>query len=325
MYTAIMEQFDFGNSIFSLEKIWDQRTAVSQKTALYLSPDSNPYCSRLNPIFSFEVEESYLRYFNVLSLRDGVYPLLRFFFINPAPHVADPKIVIDEKLSSLVPVAWREKTLLRSLYTNEKVFPKTIEECLILISPDEDSLPLDIMELELKKLADKTKSYPKVSFYFSSCIKKGEEYAEAVSSWGYTTLNMINKTFHGKNVEIIDWDKLQKKNLSKVCFTHFNPLSFYFTDSFLTHDLLQRGASLLESKQTAGKVIHREELSMNHGVELTEWTDDKKRSLYDQVDLKMIFGDEIREKPAFKGYTFVTLTNHSFKQFALERARELNQ
>ena len=72
-------------------------------------------------------------------------------------------------------------------------------------------------------------------------------------------------------------------------------------------------------------MIHREELSMSHGFELVEWFDDQKRSLYDQVDLKSLFGDEIREKPAFKGYTFVTLTNHSFKQFALERARELYQ
>ncbi|AUN99915.1 hypothetical protein C0V70_17745 [Bacteriovorax stolpii] len=322
---VIMEHFDFGNSIFSLEKIWDQRTAVSQKTALYLSPDSNPYCSRLNPIFSFEVEDDYLRYFNVLSLRDGVYPLLRFFFINPAPHVADPMIIIDEKLSSLVPKAWREKTLLRSLYDNEKVFPKPIEECLILISPDKDSLPLEIMEVELAKLAEKTKKYPKISFYFSSCIRKGEEYAEAASTWGYTTLNAVNMAFGGRNIEILDWGKLQKKNLAKVCFTHFNPLSFYFTDSFLTHDLLQRGATLLENKKTMKNVIHREELSMNHGFELAEWFDDHKQSLYDKVDLKSLFGDEIREKPAFKGYTFITLTNHSFKQFALERAKELYQ
>lgn len=320
-----MEHFDFGNSIFSLEKIWDQRTAVSQKTTLYLSPDSNPYCSRLNPIFSFEVEENYLHYFNVLSLRDGVYPLLRFFFLNPIPHVADPRIIIDEKLSSLVPEAWREKTLLRSLYTNEKVFPKRIEECLILISPDEDSLPLDIMEKELLKLAEKTRNYAKISFYFSSCIRKGEEYAEAVSNWGYTALNAVHKAFEGRNIEILDWGKLQKKNVAKVCFTHFNPLSFYFTDSFLTHDLLQRGAMLLEEQKPLKNAIHREELSMNHGFDLAPWPDNQKRSFYDQVDLKKLLGDEIREKPAFKGYTFVTLTNHSFKQFALERARELCQ
>lgn len=64
---------------------------------------------------------------------------------------------------------------------------------------------------------------------------------------------------------------------------------------------------------------------MNHGFDLAPWSDNQKRSFYDQVDLKKLFGDEIREKPAFKGYTFVTLTNHSFKQFALERARELYQ
>lgn len=323
-----MEQFDFGNSIFSLEKIWDQRTAVSQKTALYLSPDSNPYCSRINPIFSFEIEsgdDNYLRYFNIVSLRDGVYPLLRFFFLNPTPHLADPLIVIDSKMASLVPKAWREKTLLRSLYTNEKVFPKKSEECLILISPDKDSLPVDIIEKEISSLVEKTKFYSKISMYLSSCIKKGEEYAEAASTWGYTILNLLNQAFEGKQVEILDWNQIQKKNMSKVDFTHFNPLSFYFTDSFLTHDLLQKGGTLLDKTVPLGDVIYREEISINHGFLFSKWTDDKKTSLYDQIDLKTMFGSEIREKPAFKGYTFVTLTNKSFKQFASERARELYQ
>jgi hypothetical protein len=224
-----------------------------------------------------------------------------------------------------VPVLWREKTLLRSLYTNEKVFPKKSEECLILISQDKDSLPLDIIERELNHLAEKTKSYKKISIYFSSCIKKGEEYAEAASTWGYTILNSLNSAFSGKQIEVLDWSQIQKKNMSKVDFTHFNPLSFYFTDSFLTHDLLQKGGTLLDKEAPLKNVIHREEVSMNHGFLFSKWHDDQKTSLYDQVDLKNLFGSEIRERPAFKGYTFVTLTNKSFKQFSLLRARELYQ
>lgn len=325
---VIMEQFDFGNSIFSLEKIWKERTPVSQKATLYLSPDSNPYCSRLNPIFSFEIEsgeENYLRYFNILSLRDGVYPLLRFFFLNPTPHTADPTLVIDEKLSSLVPVAWREKVLLRRLYVNEQVFSKEADECVILISPDQDALPLDVMESEFKKLAENTKHYSKISLYFSSCIHKGEEYAEAVSSWGYNVLNAFHKTFQGKEVEILSWSALQKKGMSKVAFAHFNPLHFYFSDSYLTHDLLQKGASLLEKAKRPETSFFKEEISINHGYYLFPWKDSGKKSLYDQVQLKDLFGSEIREKPAVKGFTFVTLTNKSFKDYAVERARELYQ
>lgn len=256
------------SSIFSYEKIWTHPTPMHRKFWTYLLPDSHAYHSTINPIFSFELEEDNFkgfRIFPLLSLRDGVYPLMKYFAINPTPHEIDPVLIVDSRFSKLVPVAWREKVILRDLFVNKKILDVQPKELLLLITPDRDSTPKDIFEKEMDRLATQIAPFDNVSILLSSCAFLGEEGHNEDFSWGHKLLKIIFDKLPGKNINIIDYKEFKKINVSETQFHFLNTLQFYFSDSSLLHDLLRRGALPLEKtieKKVKDIVIN---ISMNHG------------------------------------------------------------
>ena len=310
-----------GKSIFGMNKIWKEKKGLAKKYILFLTPDSSVYCSRINPVFSFEIE-NFIQHFSVISLRDGVYPLMRFFFMNPRPYQSEAVVVIDEKLASLVPLAWIENVYVRKVFIKEKLFPLRSTECLLLISPDQDNLPLDILTKELERKAVYVRKAAAISIFFSSCNKIGEEHVEVDTAWRYQVLQVILKMFPDKEIQILDWQKFQKKNMNGINFFEINPLKFYFSDSFLMHDLLQRGATSPEFLADGQMEWHQENISINHGYYIYPLKKEHS-TLYDEVLIKEIFNESINVKVKSKNYTDLKLTNKSFQDFCSEIAREL--
>jgi len=304
------------NSIFFHEKIWKDMAPMHDKYRAYLSPDSNIYHSVINPIFSFELEADNFksfRIFSMLSLRDGIYPLLRFFAINPVPHEIDPVLVIDSKLASAVPSAWRDRVVLRELFVKPKMIEVNSKELLLLISPDKDALPLDVFEKDLDGLQSEIDSFESISVYLSSCNSFGEEDAEFDSSWGYKLLRSIFNKFPDKKISILDYNEYQKKNVSEVTFHFLNSLQFYFSDSYLLHDLLQRGAIPLEvqSQKTSMSV----DISINHGFNFHQ-NFETNEIVLDSVLREKVFKGIIFQ-PAMSGdFTNLKLSTKEFKNWA---------
>lgn len=303
--------------------IWDNRHGLARKYPLFLSPDSISYSSRINPIFSFEIEK-FLNSFNVISLRDGVYPLLRFFFMNPVPLNKEQIIIIDEKLSLLVPNEWRANIFLRKIFTKEKLFPVISEECLLLISPDKDNLPLDILLNELDKKSQIINDASKISLFFSSCNKIGEEYASEDKSWRFIVLQALLQFFPDKMIEVLDWDNLHKKKMNGVKILEINPLQYYFTDSFLIHEFYQKGAIAAETSISSKEEWHCEHVSIYHGFYIYPLSDNHK-SIYESDKVKKTFREPINIEVGPKNYTDLKLTTKSFQDFCSDKARQIYQ
>lgn len=249
-------------SVFSFEEIWKSPVLLNKKYRTYLAPDSYAYHSVINPIFSFEVNEDFNK-FSLLSLRDGLYPLARFFAINPNPRIGDPYLIIDSRLESIVPFSWREKTIVRELFTER--FAEGSRELLLLISPDKDSLPLDLLELELDKISQDIERFEKVSIFMSSCNSYGEEDPEYDLAWDKKVLKTLLEKIPASKIRILDFAEYTALNVSEVNFYFLNPLLFYFSDSYLEHDLLQRGASPLFTPRKKDSNDFNVKVSINHG------------------------------------------------------------
>ncbi len=311
-----------GPSVFSVDNIWSDPGPIHKKYTAFLTPDSRTYTNSINPIFSFELEDTSLRFFNILSLRDGVYPLLRFFAMNPVPHVMDSSLIVDASLASLVPKEWRSKVLLRELYVEKPVFDYQANECLLLISPNQDSQPLDLFIKEINKYKGELQKFKKLSIYFSSCALKGEEENMYVSNCGYSLLRNLMANFPDKEIEILEWYQYEKKNVAHTAFLVINPLKFYFSDSYLVHDLAQRGARSLIETKGINERGYKKQISINHGYNIYSW-EGPEFSYFDE-DFKKVFSNKsIHAKPAWDDYLLVKLTTSEFKDFSAHVAREI--
>lgn len=314
------------HSVFSYEEIWRNPVPVNKNYRTYLAPDSYAYHSVINPVFSFELEGhdfQDFRKFSLLSLRDGFYPLSRFFALNPAPLDNDPVLIVDSKLSVVVPVAWRHQVFLRDLFVTPKVMAVQSKELLFLVSPDKDSLPLDLLKQEIEKIKDKIDSFESLSIYMSSCNFYGEEDPEYDFSWGYKILKLVMDQLPSKQISILDFAQYNAKNVSEVTFHFLNPLHFYFTDSYLMHDLLQRGGMPLGALQDKKAEDISVNISMNHGFILHSCYSSDEELVPESVVLEKVFKGVIYRAPAGGELGKFKLSTKEFKDWSSATARHL--
>lgn len=319
----IKELLKSNDSVFSFEEIWKSPIPVNKKYRTYLAPDSYAYHSMINPIFSFELEGNDFedfRKFSLLSLRDGVYPLTRFFRLYPVPLKNDPYLIIDSKLEELIPLAWKSKCVLRELFVNKTEFNSN--ELLLLVSPDKDSLPLDLLASSCEKLKEQLKTFNEVSVYFSSCNSYGEEDPEYDSSWALKCLKVILEALADTNVKIIDFAQYNSKKMNNQKFYFLNPLSFYFSDSYLLHDLLQRGALPLLGQKLRDENDLNVSISQNHGFSLRPCLTDVE-IVPDEIVMEKIFKGSIYRAPATHNLEKLKLSTKEFLDWASATARHL--
>jgi hypothetical protein len=266
-----------------LEKCDFLRGYFSLKFKEFFSPDSEYYKSFINPIFSFEFEmseEKFLEQVKVFSLRDGVMPLMRFFAIYKIPPAYCPLLIVDSQLSSLVPQSWRANVVLRTPFVEE---PRKMNNKVILFcSPDSMSLPLDILENELRIIEKKLKPEDELLILFSSMRMRGEGHAIWDQSWDLKILLNISLKFNKRKITILSFKDYLKHEFSFSRFYFLNPLKFYFSDSFLLHDICQKGASpLLPLKFREGYLQSR--VSLNHGFYFHQEFEDYRGANYDII------------------------------------------
>lgn len=229
-----------------LEKMNFMADYYATKFREYLSPDSESYKSVINPVFSYDFEigaKDFISELKVFSLRDGVMPLMRFFAINPLPLTHVPLLVIDEGLSALVPPEWREKIVLRHLFVKEA--EERDNKIFLFLSADVYSLPLAMLNEELEKIEKQIKPSDELFLFFSSMRMRGEGEAINDHAWGYKCLQNFLAKFDQSRIHILSFSELLKADVAKSRFYSINPLKFYFSDSFLIHDMCAKGAKPL--------------------------------------------------------------------------------
>lgn len=293
------------------------RTRLTTKFCDFLSPDSKLYSSSLNPLFSFELDSSnkyLLKSFELISLRDGVLPLLSFFRRNPAPEKIDPIVVVDEELSSLVPITWRERVVLRRVVCLNKTISKPQNKVVVFVSPEKKSIPLEILKNEMSKLKKKIEKNCEVIIFFSSVNRRGEEEVSFDDSWRYRVFQVMVNELSGYNVRVLDWREYASEDFSGSKYFFINPLRYYFTDSFLHHDILQRGARpLFElNEELETKCILK--LSACHGFVLHQ--DFSKEYAIDKGMLEYILKNEKVEKIDKDDYASLHIASDEFQSLA---------
>lgn len=284
----------------------------------YLSPDSDPYFSSLNPIFSIELEYSPKRVelLKVLSLRDGVMPLLKFFTLNPIPQNDNTVYIIDSHLSPLVPLAWRRSVLLRSLVVEKEKFQNRFNQKIIFISPSEIANPLTMVQVELDMLSSFISEEDEIYIYLSSVKLRGSGQAQKDEAWGYKILQLINKKFIKNEIKVLNWNEYSSLNLSQFAFHFINPLKYFFTDSYLLHDACQKGAKPLVHDQHPTGYLHK--ISMNHGFILHQGF--KPYNQYGNEQLMDIIEEMKCEKIDLKKNEFCS---PEFSSWALDVAKSI--
>ncbi|MBC7427778.1 MAG: hypothetical protein H7336_04140 [Bacteriovorax sp.] len=297
----------------------------------YLSPDSKRYYSVLNPIFSMELEyspDNRIEQVNVVFLRDGVMPLLKFFILNPAPFDPGPLLIIDQNLSALVPESWRNKVLLRVGYHKTSETSESSEfsgesKKLFFISPIELSTPMDLIETELAFISDHIQEGDELLFYFSSASLRGREHSVDDKVWGYKILEKIMTKFRANPIRILDWKEYVSLDLSDVKYYFINPLQYFFTDSFLFHDAAQRGAKplMIEAVSTLGNSFMYE-VSHYHGFVIHQ--NFESYQSYGVENLAgLIFELSMSDKDKKISPRTLNLASEEFKDWAQDVARDL--
>ena len=216
----------------------------------YLSPDSEPYFSTLNSVFSYELDYSSLKseFFYHFNFRDGVMPLLRFFSLNLDEKKYDKLLIVDSSLKSLVPNNWRCNVFLRDLVFNKPTHHFEFGQknnILICISPTMGSFDESILKDEIGKLLNKIEKKQKLYFFFSSAKMRGEGAAYHDQALNLKILNFFMKHLTGIDVSILSYKEILTMNLGDSSFVIINPLKMYFADSYLHHFLIQGGSTPL--------------------------------------------------------------------------------
>jgi hypothetical protein len=291
----------------------------------YLSPDSKRYYSVLNPIFSMELEyspDNRIEKVNVVFLRDGVMPLLKFFILNPTPLDPCPLLIIDQDLSSLVPVLWRRKVLLKKIYHKISESNSTTKK-LFFISPIELSTPMDLIEEELSYISRHIDVGDELMFYFSSVSLRGREHSMDDKVWGYKILEKIMSKFCSNPIRILNWKEYLSLDLSEVKFHFINPLRYFFTDSYLFHDVSQRGAKpLVVEKESGVSKFYQYEVSHYHGFTLHQ--EFENYCDYGASKFKsLIFELSMSDKDKKVSPRTLNLASEEFKDWAQDIARNL--
>ncbi len=306
------------------EYLFFNKTKIAEKYNAFLSPDSNIYNSPLNPLFSYEIDNSnkkILKSFDYVSLRDGVLPLISFFYENPAPQKIDPVLIVDSRLSSLVPLEWRERVVLRNIIHTGNVQVSPQKKIVLFVSPDKFSTPLTCLESEIFKLKNHIENDDKLYVLFSSVNRKGEEEISEEDAWGYKVFQLMLNKFKDKEIKVLDWKSYRNIDLSECRYAFINPLKFYFTDSFLEHDALQRGCIplVVSDHKFASDFILK--ISQNHGFHLHQ--NFEPVHIFNNQMLDYLRPSSALENSKMNDFSNIKLATNEFKDFAWDISLEL--
>lgn len=305
------------------EYIFAHRTPLTIKLTAFLAPDSKLYSSPLNPLFSWELEghqKNWLKSFEMVSLRDGVFPLLQFFINHPQPESIDPIVVVDQELSTLVPEAWRAKVVLRQMVSTGNFYTQKKNSLLLFVNADARTMPLNILKEELVALQNEIENNSEVLLFFSSLNRKGEEDVQYDDAWKCKVMQVLCECIPREKIKVLSWQDYLDRDISGCHFYWLNPLRFYVSDSFLIHQALLRGAlPLFESKPL--EISHFIKLSAHHGFNLHQHFDTE-----DKLDLKILaYLNKFKRSEVFDNddYAKLQLANDDMAEWASRIALDL--
>lgn len=260
-------------SQFRNSETWFSKSDLIESMTELLGQHALPYFSPVKAAFLFQFKSiDSLSYYSPVLARDGALTLLHFFLNNPMPSDPGIKIIINKKLSKLVPTAWLKNILTFKISNIENAQPKKRESLILIASmfgsrQSTKNFGTKIIDQFLKNFGHKPKQIILIST--ASQTANDPHTQEQLLKTFSELLFELAKT--GIDVVIKSLEEMKGENLSDLYFQDLNEFNFYYADSFIFHLLLSQGAKeLLVDQEPSAAVLKIIPLSFNHQLEIEE-------------------------------------------------------
>ncbi|HAR43987.1 MAG TPA: hypothetical protein DCS07_15355 [Bdellovibrionales bacterium] len=235
------------------ERSWSRKGRTAERFLEFIVPHSIEYFHAMRPLFVLLARNNaVLAHFSPLIVRDGALSLLHYFYHHPEPSVAEQLLLIPGKLRNLVPEAWIGQSawyLPRTTRTtrDQLLDAERIEDFVFILTLiDERQASPKWLAAQLANIRKWSGQQPgKISFkclvYFSGEFQVRKECF--VESYPYA-FEMIAKLQAelGSPVTPVTLPELLQRGLQRTIFLDVNEVDFYYSDSFIVHELMRRGA-----------------------------------------------------------------------------------
>lgn len=244
---------------------WGRDDSLVEYLQFMFSPHGLDYVSPLNALFLYKLKNlQQLSYFKNIFVRDGALLLFKFFTQYPDPGRLKTNLIISEKLSFLVPPAWLNQTYFYNTYSAVTAKPKTVLVHGIL---QEFSISSKNFEKKIKQLR---LEYPDSRFVglFNFPFPETQE---ALWEWNQFHTDAYRKTLKVfPDFEFLNWNEAQKLPASDLALCGIAHRDFWYSDSYVDHYFLQKGASLtvLKAPTENTPIIEKIEFSAFHGIHI---------------------------------------------------------
>jgi len=315
----IMELISLSRSVgelsrFAIRSEWSANSRSGRNTAKFLYPHSEEYFSVLKPVFLHQIKSAdVLSAYRPLLVRDGALGLLDFFLRYPAPPDRDCHVFLHADLAWTVPAAWDASVAYYRVHSVSPLDAKQVNDVYLVVSVIDDkqcSLSQFSARLHAVKrfFADETVRYH-VTFLAAHVFGKNSTERDARSRLHFEMTRAALDVF-GDDVDYVPWPEVQNRKLGASAFFEFNPRRFFYSDSFVTHQLLSKGGKSF-GQQTPERPVLNLPLSFTHyysisatGREYGPGLFQEVRSEWDRYTMDPLFLRDVRSfrtKRCFSG------------------------
>lgn len=271
---------------FRQQGLWSKDDQLCEKLLFLMSPHGETFHTGLSSFFLFESKSlKHLSYFKNILVRDGLLPLLKFFFEQPRPAAFGQNLLIHEDLSHIVPKQWSQQVYFyrySDLKSEDKAPPKSVIALGIL---DETSCPIDLLTRRLEQRNERQAMdchglfnlpYPKRE---NELYDFGGHYIHVMEALREQNFKMFS----------LNWNRCQNMSLAEIGLLDLNLTKFWYADSYVEHFLRSRGARQIanEGKRSTDKALFSKRLSPHHQIEIHNDWDPKAKKISEIIYTKV--------------------------------------
>jgi hypothetical protein len=240
---------------------------------------AHPYFSSLNPLFLFQVRElSELKKYETVLARDGIIPLLWFFYRFPKPSNLKTNILVSKDLERFIPLDWRKHVKTYEMVSLNHFGPKKKSSRLLIYGLGiESNLSIEF----ILRLKDRLKiKDAEISCYLP--VKNDPFTPTSKEIYPLQLILQINN-LSKTAIKPISWDDIAQENsFSDVAILELNEKKF-ISNCYVSEVLLAKGGVPICSIKPKGVTIP---LSSNHGTVINQLSNTiKSQKFFDDTEM----------------------------------------
>lgn len=249
---------------------WNSEDDLSKKCYNEFFPHLSNFEVSMPSFFLYELNDfDYLNYFPIALIRDGVLSLAKFFHLNPEPKHIKTMFVINSRLSFLVPELWLEQVAFYEMGSSPPKDKVESDNADVYISLLGSRLFCDldyVKEVSQKILKDSKGKSINLTIVANNNNPAGEKSSRTkVNNYIYYAIDVIRSVLTNvKRIEYINTSDIEYYNLENSLFYDLNQFNTLFSDCYVSHNIMSKGAFKMCSVPTLDKSFFHA-ISFFHG------------------------------------------------------------